>query len=194
MNQGFLSVDVIVASSSSLQTGKENNANFVSTMVFCFKHKPLLFFSLTPKPPLSPIPFPYSFPIISPFLVILHHGPHQINRTTPIHLQFLPRWPRKSRKLLPRLPLPPLPPRWSHCTTTYTIPIMPSTLPSFHSMVLLVCSVFVTTLLGSTHYLPNSYTQSHGENADIMASCPLGYWSTPSFILLFLWLPIWRGN
>ena len=67
MNQGFLSVDVIVASSSSLQTGKENNANFVSTMVFCFKQKPLLFFSLTPKPPLSPIPFPYSFPIISPF-------------------------------------------------------------------------------------------------------------------------------
>ena len=45
---------------------------------------------------------------------------------------------------------------------THIIPIMLSTLPFFHSMVLRVCLVFVAILFNK-HYSSISYTQSHGE-------------------------------
>ena len=50
----------------------------------------------------------------------------------------------------------------------YTIPIMLSLLPFFHLMVLQVCPVGMSCLCWNlvginNHYLPISYTQSHGE-------------------------------
>ena len=70
-------------SSINLQTGKEINANFISTMVFCFKQSPPVI--LLQPPFLLLLPLIHSLDSFPFFSVISHHVSHQTEQLSPYH-------------------------------------------------------------------------------------------------------------